>query len=62
MFASRRGTGHPLLFALLLAVAVYAIVAGTIAMNTDGVCPAGWDRTWRLLPPEWECRKDAFGD
>ena len=58
MLSIRRRTGHPVLFVVLLAVAVYSVVSGAVAMTTSRSCGPGWDVTWRVAPPQWECHRD----
>jgi hypothetical protein len=47
-----------LVFAIVLAVAVYTVVSGAIAMSSSRSCGPGWDTAWRVVPPGWECHRD----
>lgn len=58
MLSTSRRSGHPLVFVVLLAVAVYTVVSGAVAMSSSRSCGPGWDVTWRVAPPGWECRRD----
>lgn len=58
MLSTRRRAGHSLVFAIVLAVAVYTVVSGAIAMSSSRSCGPGWDTAWRVVPPGWECHRD----
>ena len=46
-----------MLFTVFLLAAVYAIVAGSVAMSNDRSCAYGWESRWQVFPPGWECHR-----
>lgn len=60
MRTTRKAAGHPILFTVLLVVAVYVVISGAVSLSTDHTCAFGWQAKWRAFPPGWECQRD-FG-
>jgi hypothetical protein len=55
----RRGS-TPFWF-VLLAIAIFSLYSMTIALTTLDKC-GDLERSWKIFPPEWECRgSPTFG-
>jgi hypothetical protein len=54
---SKRGLG----FLLIVAVLVYALISGGVALSTGRDCSdKGLVREWNFVPPRWDCKPGVF--
>ena len=58
---ARTKSGRGLGFFLIIAVLVYGLVSGGIALSTGRKCSdKGLAREWNWVPPRWDCRHGLF--
>ena len=54
--AGRKEGQSTMMFLVLLAVILYVLVSGAIAVGTSDKCgKLNADKHWSIVPPRWEC-------
>ena len=58
---ARNRAGRGIGFVVLIALVVYGVMAGAIALKDGRVCSdQGLEREWQWMPPAWNCRATGF--
>jgi hypothetical protein len=54
-------SGRGLGFVLILAVIIFGLISGAVALTTGRKCSdKGLAREWVFFPPHWECQNGPF--